>query len=146
MTSFGDIEFERRVFPRFILHLPFSYQIDQAVVDSGQQPVDTKDASVIQEGEGELKSIGLTENASQGGLLLYLPEQLPVGSRIKIMIALAEQGKVRNIEAKVRIKWIESTGMEAPRLYKAGVAFEAIEEDAETFLKWFEQLWLEQSS
>lgn len=149
MAKFGDIEFERRVFPRFILHLPFTYQIEvnKEGDDGGKPPqrISLEETGQTSSTYQQPPGTGITANASQGGLMVYLPEKVAVGDRIKVRLLLADQGNVNDIETVTEVRWVTKTTLGAPRLYKAGIRFLDITEESLTFLKWFEQLWLEQS-
>jgi c-di-GMP-binding flagellar brake protein YcgR len=121
--KFGDIEFERRVFPRFTLRVPFTYQLESKA--TGQ---------------------GVTGNASQGGLLAYLPERVQFEDRIRIKITLTEQKAVREVEALTRVAWVQETPGGVPHAFKLGLEFVEITAEALGHLKSFEQVWLEQGS
>lgn len=141
-NKYGDIEFERRIFPRFVLHMPFSYKI---MADNCLEGPEV--AAVNQEFDVlDWNQMGVTVNASQGGLMLYLPEEVAIGQKIKISIAVSRKKKIKNIQTIVKVCWIKKTDLPAPRLYKIGVAFEDISKESLSFLKWFEHLWLRQSS
>ncbi len=122
MTHFGRVELERRVFPRFKLEIPVSYVV-----------------------ENEPPRTGVTANASRGGLLLYLPEKLDSGLRLRIKMFLSDRKAPRMIEVVAKVVWINEQPEPADKGFKAGVAFEQIAPaDLEYFLQ-FERLWLEQA-
>lgn len=123
MTKFGNLEFERRIFPRFTLHLPFSYELDTSVL-------------------GE----GLTLNASQGGLQVYLPEKVKIGDVLRMKLSLAEKKQVRQVEVSARVAWVEKSPLGKTYQYRVGLQLTEMSPEAESFIKWFEQIWLEQSS
>jgi len=119
--KYGDIEFERRVFPRFVIHLPFTYEIDS---QSG----------------GE----GITNNASQGGLQVYLAERVKKNDILRFRLSLPDENAVQSIEVVARVIWFQKSMLPPPKNYKVGLEFVEISEEALNFLRWFEQLWLKQ--
>lgn len=123
-SKYGEVEFERRVFPRFIIHLPFRYQVEDHT----------------RYGEG------VTQDASQGGLQIYVDDKLEIGKQLSLSLSLSEGKSVRTIQAKARVVWITETPQKAPKPYKAGLEFVDITAESLEFLKWFEQLWLNQGS
>ncbi|MEW6516462.1 MAG: PilZ domain-containing protein [candidate division FCPU426 bacterium] len=123
-SKYGEVEFERRTFPRFVIHLPFRYQVDDHT----------------RFGEG------LTQDASRGGLQIYVSEKLDINQRLSLSLSLSEGKSVRTIQAHARVVWITENPPQAPKPFKAGLEFTDITPDSLEFLKWFEQLWLNQGS
>jgi PilZ domain-containing protein len=121
-SKIGDIEFERREFPRFVIHLPFSYELDHI--------------------QGE----GITSNASQGGVQVYLPDEVQESDLLRFKLVLPEGNGVRSVQATARVVWSHKSDLPAPKNFKAGLEFVDISDDGADFLKWFEQLWLNQGS
>ena len=119
--KYGDIEFERRVFPRFVIHLPFSYEVDNK------------------------KNEGITNNASQGGLQVYLPEPVAINTVLRFKLLLPEGNEVQYVEAAAKVTWVQKSMLPEPKNYKVGLAFVDISQEGRKFLQWFEQLWLNQA-
>lgn len=122
--KFGEIKFERRVFPRFVIHLPVSYALEDNAA-SGE---------------------GITNDASLGGLQIYVAEKFNLGDKVKIKLSLAEGKTVHTIQALARVVWIEENPSHDPKPYKMGLEFVDISAESLKHLKWFEQLWLNQAS
>lgn len=131
MSPYGKVQFERRVFPRFQLEIPVTYQ----VLPHGGGAV-----------EGAAGSPASTGNISLGGLQLNLPEAVQVGDRLQIRMFLTDPTGPRRIEATGRVIWVQpAEGAAGPSLVKAGLAFDQIKPEDQVYLKQFEMLWLEQS-
>lgn len=119
--KYGDVEFERRVFPRFVIHLPFAYEVDNK------------------------KQEGITSNASQGGLQVYLPEPIALHTIVQFKLSLPEGNEAKYIDASAKVTWIQKSMLPPPKKYKVGLAFVDITQEGKKFLQWFEQLWLNQA-
>ena len=86
-AQFGTGNFERRINPRFSVDFPVEYsRVDAASKFTG---------------------IGCTVNASEGGLMLYLPEQLEVGQHIRVKLYLSSEPGLDSIEALCQVAWAE---------------------------------------
>ncbi|HYB21313.1 MAG TPA: PilZ domain-containing protein [Thermodesulfobacteriota bacterium] len=86
-TQFGTGNFERRTNPRFSADFPLEYsRVDAASKFTG---------------------IGCTANASEGGLMLNLPEQLEVGQYIRVKLYLSPEPGLDFIEALCQVAWAE---------------------------------------
>ncbi len=120
--KYGEVEFERRVFPRFVIHLPFRYQKE----------------------DHPRFGDGVTHDASRGGLQIYLDEPMEVNQRLNLSLSISEGKSMRTIQAKARVVWIAENPKQVPKPYKAGLAFTDITPESLEFLTWFEQLWLNQ--
>ena len=80
---FGTVNFERRRHPRFSIDLPAEYW-----------PI------------GNSKNrLGRTGDISEGGLLLYLPDDIGVGQRIRVKLFFGTGPKLESIEAIVQVVW-----------------------------------------
>jgi len=78
--SFGTVNFERREHPRWAIDLPVEYG-----------PI------------GTFKSRpGRTGDLSEGGLLLYLPEEMEVGQDLWVKLFMGTERELKSIEARVR--------------------------------------------
>jgi c-di-GMP-binding flagellar brake protein YcgR len=84
--QFGIVNFERRRFVRFSVNLPVEY----SQVDSTSK-----------------SSSGHAGNASEGGLMLYLPEKLGVGQHLRVKIYFTSEPGLNFIEALGQVAWVE---------------------------------------
>ena len=115
-TQPGVVSFERRRSPRLSVDLPLEY----SRVGS----------------PGELTCSGRTMNASEGGLLLYLPEKLEVGQHLSVSLHLASEPGPDSIRARVQVVWVQFPfGHEGDHRY--GVKFIDIPEEELARLKKF---------
>jgi len=96
---------ERRKDPRFILELPMDYSIE----------------SVDRYG-------GVAANASKGGLLVYLPEAIVVGTSLKIEILFAKGSELDSIRAIAKVVWSDLAPREMLGEYRYGLEFESFQE------------------
>jgi c-di-GMP-binding flagellar brake protein YcgR len=97
---FGTVNFEKRRCPRFSVDLPIEYyQINPPVSHSGH-----------------------TVNASEGGLMVYLPEQLQAGQYLKLKLFFARGPDLNFIETLVQIVWID-IHLEKGGDYRCGASF-----------------------
>jgi c-di-GMP-binding flagellar brake protein YcgR len=84
--SFGTVNFERRRHPRFSVNLPVEYwKIDQSM--------------------SSLSRIG---DISEGGLLLYISEQIEVGQELHLKLFFNPDLGFKSIEARVQVAWRDS--------------------------------------
>ncbi len=82
---YGVVNFERRRHRRFNIDLPIEYyRTDSAVHRNGR-----------------------VMNASEEGLLLYLPEQLGVGQYLRIKLFFTSGPGVTTIEMLVTVVWVD---------------------------------------
>ncbi len=79
---FGTVNFERRKYPRFSLDLPVEYWEN----DSGSHP-------------------SRTGNVGEGGILLYLPEELEIGKNLRMRLFIDTGLDFISIEALVEVVW-----------------------------------------
>ncbi len=96
---------ERRKTPRFILELPMDYSIE----------------SVDRYG-------GVAANASKGGLLVYLPEAIVVGTSLRIEILFAKGSELNSIRAVAKVVWSDLAPREISGEYRYGLEFESFQE------------------
>ena len=76
---YGTVNFEKRKHPRFNIDLPVEYyEIDSATHRDGQ-----------------------AINASEGGLLLYLPEQMEIGQYLRLKLFFTSGSELNTIEMLV---------------------------------------------
>ncbi len=99
-AHYGVVNFEKRGHPRFNVDLPVEY---------GQTQAGAKEGRVL--------------NASEGGLLLYLPEQMEIGQLFALKLFLPSDSKLETIEAMVEVAWIDIHWQEDWGEYRTGVRF-----------------------
>jgi len=99
-VGFGTVNFEKRKHPRFSIDLPVEYW---KVADGGSHP-------------------GHTGNISEGGLLLYLPEQIEIGQNLKLRLYIDSGLDFISIEALAEVVWKDLRGGEKGE-YRSGVKF-----------------------
>ncbi len=86
-AQFGIANFERRRNPRFSVDLPVEY----SSVDSSSK----------------FTGAGRTGNASEGGLMLYLPEKLGVGNHLRVKLYFTSEPGPHSIEVLGQVAWSE---------------------------------------
>lgn len=102
----GVLAIEKRRHPRFSVELPLDY----ARVD-GKQTLG-----------------GMVANASEGGLLVYLPERIEIGTLLKIEIFYVRGLELDTIKAVVRVVWSDLAARESWGEHRYGMQFENIDE------------------
>lgn len=81
----GLVNLERRGYPRFAVDLPIEYcRIDSSFSSSGR---------VI--------------NASEGGLLLYLPEKMEIGQQLRLKLFFTSGSDLNAIEMLTEVVWMD---------------------------------------
>ncbi len=111
---YGTVNFEKRKHPRFSVDLPAEYN--------------RADFSVKQ---------GHATNASEGGLLLCLPEQIEIGKYLRLKLFFSMGSQLNTIETLVEVVW---TGLHLGKDwgdYRTGVRFVEISEEDMSKLRAF---------
>lgn len=103
----GTFNLERRRFPRFSVDLPLEYTRIQAI-------------------EGKA---GRAINASEGGLLIYLPERVDIGEQISVRLFFHHGSKLHSIAAFLQVVWIDLNLGEGWGEYRCGARFADISPD-----------------
>jgi len=111
---YGTVNFEKRKHPRFNLDLPIEYSRTDLFVKHGR-----------------------AVNASEGGLLLYFPEQMEIGQHLEIKLFFTSGSKMNTIEALVQVVWIDIHLGEGWGDYRTGVKFVDISLEDQNTLKIF---------
>jgi len=111
---FGTVNFERRKHPRFSLNLPVEYW---QTVDSKSHP-------------------GRTKDISEGGILLYLPEEIEIGKNLRLKLFIDSGFDFISIEALVEVVWKELSWGDNEE-HRIGVKFIDISEKDMANLKKF---------
>ena len=115
----GVVNFERRKYPRFSVDLPIEYsQIDSSVSHTGR---------------------GL--NISEGGLLIYFPEQMGLSQYLRLKLFLPLGSELSAIEVLAEVAWMDIHLGESWGDYRCGVRFIDISpEDMTKFKKFLSSL------
>jgi c-di-GMP-binding flagellar brake protein YcgR len=98
---YGVANFERRRFPRFTIDLPIEYQHEHS----------------------ETRYSGRALNASEGGLLVYLPEKVEIGDVLRLKLFFTLGHDLKTIEMGVEAAWIDIHLGEGWGDYRAGLKF-----------------------
>jgi c-di-GMP-binding flagellar brake protein YcgR len=82
---FGTVNFERRKHPRFSINLPVEYwKIDRSI-----------------------SALSRTGDISEGGLLLYISEQIEVGQELNLKLFFNSDLGFKSLEARVQVAWTD---------------------------------------
>jgi c-di-GMP-binding flagellar brake protein YcgR len=112
---YGIVNFEKRKHPRFNIDLPVEYyQIDSTTHHNGR---------VI--------------NASEGGLLLYLPEQMEIDQYLRLKLFFTSGSELNTAEMLVKVVWIDIHLEKDWGDYRTGVRFVDISPENMSGLKDF---------
>ena len=102
----GVLTIEKRKYPRYNVELPLDY-------------------SRI---EGKETYGGIVSNASEGGLLVYLPQRMEIGAVLKIEIFCIQGLELNMIKAIAKVAWANLATKESFNEYQYGLQFLYIEE------------------
>jgi len=97
---YGIVNFEKRRHPRFFVDLPIEYARSDLSVSHGE-----------------------VLNASEGGLLIYLPEKMEVGQHLLLKLFFSSGFEFNTIETLVEVVWVDVHLGEDWGDYRAGVKF-----------------------
>lgn len=106
-TKMGVLAVEKRKYPRFSAELPLDYARVNAKETYG----------------------GIAANASEGGLLVYLPEKIDVGALLKIELFYAKGLEFNTIRAVAKIVWYDLAARESWGEHRYGLQFQQIERE-----------------
>jgi c-di-GMP-binding flagellar brake protein YcgR len=81
---YGTVNFEKRRHPRFSIDLPAEYSRTDLPTQHGR-----------------------AINASEGGLLLHLPEQVEIGQFLRLKLFFIVGSQLNAIEAITEVVWVE---------------------------------------
>ncbi len=111
----GIVHFERRTYPRFSVDLPVEYyQINSSSSQTGH-----------------------ALNASEGGLLIYFPEQMEIGQYISLKLFFSLGSELNTIEVLAEVVWMDMYLGKGWGDYRCGVKFINISPEDRTRLKSF---------
>jgi len=104
----GVVSFERRKYPRFNIDLPMEYyRIDSPIGNAVR-----------------------ARNISEGGLLIYFPEQIEIGQHLRLKIFFTLKSDLHSVEVLGEVVWVDIHLGEGWGDYKSGVKFiDATQED-----------------
>jgi c-di-GMP-binding flagellar brake protein YcgR len=105
-TKMGVLAIEKRRHPRFSVELPLDY----ARVD------------------GKETYGGMVANASEGGLLVYLPERIEIGALLKIEIFYVRGLELDTIKVMARVVWSDLAARESWGEHRYGLQFQNIDD------------------
>jgi c-di-GMP-binding flagellar brake protein YcgR len=105
-TKLGVLAIEKRKYPRFSVELPLDYS-----------RVDGKETFG-----------GMVANASEGGLLVYLPDRIEIGSWLRIEIFYVRGLELDTIKAVAKVVWSDLAARESWGEYRYGLQFQSIDE------------------
>lgn len=106
LKKMGVFTVERRKHPRYIVEFPLDYsQIDGKEIYGG-----------------------IVANASEGGLLVYLPQRMEIGVLLKIEIFYVQGLEFNTIKAMAKIVWSDFASKESFGEYRYGLQFLNIDE------------------
>jgi hypothetical protein len=83
-TRYGIVNFEKRQHPRFNVDLPIEYSRSELIVKHGR-----------------------AVNASEGGLLVYLPERMEIGQHLSLKSFFSSGSELKTIETLVQVVWAD---------------------------------------
>ncbi len=105
-AKMGVLAIEKRKYPRFSVELPLDYS-----------RVDGKETLG-----------GMVANASEGGLLAYLPERIDIGALIKVEIFYVRGLELDTIKAVAKVVWCDLAARESWGEHRYGLQFQSIDE------------------
>jgi c-di-GMP-binding flagellar brake protein YcgR len=102
----GVFAVERRKHPRIGVELPLDYSFVKGQETFG----------------------GIVANASEGGLLAYLPEAIELGTLLHIEILFVKGSELSMIKAVVKVVWLDFAAQKAWGEYRYGLEFQSFQE------------------
>lgn len=102
----GVLSIEKRKYPRFSVELPLNYTRT----------------------EGKDSLGGMVANASEGGLLVYLPERIEIGGLLKIEIFYVRGLELDTIKAVAKVVWCDLAARESWGEHRYGLQFQYIDQ------------------
>lgn len=103
-SKMGVLAIEKRKYPRFSVELPLNYSRV-----NGKKPLG-----------------GMVANASEGGLLVYLPERIESGALLKIEIMYLRGLELDTIQAIGKVVWCDLAARESWGEHRYGLQFQSI--------------------
>ena len=109
----GAVVVERRKHPRINVELPLDYCIVDAKENHG----------------------GMVEDASEGGLLVYLKERIDVGTLLRIEILFVRALELNSICGIAKVVWSDLAARESFGEFRYGLQFQSFREGDHNRLK-----------
>ncbi len=106
-SSSGGPSTEKRKNPRFRVQFPLGYSLTDGKTTH---------------------TAGLTADASEGGLLVYLPEKIPVGAILRIEILYTKDLSLDAIAATAKAVWTDLVSNQSSKEHRYGLQFQVIDE------------------
>src|SRR4030043_1627206 len=106
-TKMGVLAIEKRKYPRFSVELPLNYSRADAKETFG----------------------GMVANASEGGLLVYMPERIDIGALLKIEILYVKGLELDTIRAVAKVVWCDLAARESWGEHRYGLQFKYIDQN-----------------
>ena len=103
----GIFAFERRKHPRFSIQFPLDYSL--------------MDGRIVSRG-------GMTADACEGGLLVYLREGIEIGALLKIEIFYVNASGFDAIKATAKVVWSNLAARQSCEEYRYGLEFQSIDQ------------------
>ena len=97
----GIVNLERRSFPRFSVDLPVEYYRTNST----------------------LNQTGRVVSVSEGGLLIYFPEQMEIGQHLRLKLFFASGSELNAIEIMAEVVWMDIHLGKGWGDYRSGVKF-----------------------
>jgi len=104
-TKMGVLSIEKRKYPRFSVELPLNYSRVESKEILG----------------------GMVANASEGGLLVYLPERMEIGAFLKIEIFYVRGLELDTIQSVAKVVWCDLASRENWGEHRYGLQFQYID-------------------
>jgi len=101
ITKTLDIDFERRKYPRFNVDLPTEYYRTNS----------------------SIRHSGRVMNMSESGLLIYFPERMKIGERLKLKLFITSGSDMNTIEPLGEVVWMDPHLDKTWGDYRSGVKF-----------------------
>jgi len=115
---YGIVNFERRKHPRFNVDLPIEYSKSDLISKHGR-----------------------AANASEGGLLVYLREQMEIGQHLSLKLFFSSGPELKTIETLAQVVWMDIDLGKDWGDYRTGVKFVDISpEDLDTLKSFLKSL------
>lgn len=111
----GVVNLERRRHPRFSVDLPIEYSFIHSPICVASRAL----------------------NASEGGLLVYLPQRTEIGRHLKIKLFFASGSHLNSIEVLTKVAWMDTHLGKDWGDYRCGVEFIDISQENLNVLKNF---------
>jgi hypothetical protein len=116
----GTVVLERRRHPRINVELPLNYSIVEAKESHG----------------------GMIADASEGGLLVYIRERMPIGTYLKIEILFVKGLELTSIKGITKVVWLDLAARESFGEFRYGLQFQSFHEgDLDRLKTLLNEIW-----